>query len=308
MFDEKHLNRVNKLIKDRVFSYVGELLYNVEYIINFQYKIKLLDYSNNELIIEVKFVTYDDFLKNVVKNLTDSNTRGSYLSYFKNILSNEIRSFLSIFATETNLKIILKFKDKEDNDLINESYMSKLATRTVVKDIINKVKNKKRGFFYLPNSYNEYQFTNLPFTFTVELTLRVDENIDRFKTNGYYVPEEEVIEVLVLFNPNKIQSQLTDLIGELNVLISHELEHGFQEYRGEFQKKVKEPKKSLPYYTQDHEIPAQYKGFKRLSKLTKKPLEVVMKEWFENNKDIHKMTNNEIKIVIGKVLEYEKQK
>jgi hypothetical protein len=308
MFDEKHLNMINKLTKNRVFSYYGELLYDVDYFIDFQYKIKLLEYSNDKLIVEVKFVKYDDFLKSIVKNLTDSDTRDSYLHYFKSNLIKEIRSFLIIFATETNLQIILKFKDKDENDLINENDMSKLATRTVVKDIINKVKNKKRGFFHLPNGNDDYHFTNLPFTFTVELTLRVDVNIDRFKTNGYYVPEEEVIEVLVLFNPNKIQSQLTDLIGELNVLISHELEHGFQEYRGEFQKKSKEPKKSLPYYTQDHEIPAQYKGFKRLSKLTKKPLEVVIKEWFENNKDIHKMTDNEIKIVIGKVLEYEKQK
>jgi len=104
---------INKLTKNRVFSYYGELLYDVDYFIDFQYKIKLLEYSNDKLIVEVKFVKYDDFLKSIVKNLTDSDTRDSYLHYFKSNLIKEIRNFLFIFATETNLQIIFKFNDNE---------------------------------------------------------------------------------------------------------------------------------------------------------------------------------------------------
>jgi hypothetical protein len=193
------------------------------------------------------------------------------------------------------------------NTLVTEQNMSKIAIRTVVKDVISKVKNKKSGFFYLPNNDGGYSFTNLPFEFNVELTLKIDNSLDRFMVNGYYIPDEDVIEILIIFNPNKIQSQLYDLIGDLNELVSHELEHGKQEYRGEFSQKNDVPTESLDYYTQPHEISAQYQGFKRLSKLTKKPIDVITKMWFEVNKDIHKLSDDEIKIVIDKILSYGKK-
>jgi hypothetical protein len=58
------------------------------------------------------------------------------------------------------------------------------------------------------------------------------------------------------------------------------------------------------YYTQDHELDAQYEGFKRMSKITRKPFELLVKDWFENNKDIHQMSDEESKLVVDKILKF----
>ena len=264
MLTEKQLNRVNKLIENRVFTYNDEFLHNVPGITaNFDYKIKLLGYKpmisvgekKDFLMVSVDFVKFNNEIsKNVLPSLTKTDTRDTFLWYFKQRLKNEISSFLSIFADRNISIIISDFKMRDDIDtLVTEQSMSKIAIRTVVKDVISKVKNKKSGFFYLPNDDDGYSFTNLPFEFNVELTLKIDNDLDRFMVNGYYVPDEDVVEVLIIFNPNKIQSQLYDLIGELNELVAHELEHGMQEYRGEFLTKNDEPTKSFDYYTQPHE-------------------------------------------------------
>jgi hypothetical protein len=319
MLTEKQLNRVNKLLENRVFTYNDELLHNVPGVTaNFDYKIKLLGYKpmisvgekKDFLMVSVDFIKFNNEIsKNVLPSLTKTDSRETFLGYFKQRLKNEISGFLSIFADRNIGIIISDFKMRDDIDtLVTEQSMSKIAIRTVVKDVISKVKNKKSGFFYLPNDDDSgYSFTNLPFELNVELTLKIDNGLDRFMVNGYYVPDEDVVEVLIIFNPNKIQSQLYDLIGELNELVAHELEHGMQEYRGEFLTKNDEPTKSFDYYTQPHEIPAQYKAFKRLSKLTKKPIDVVAESWFKNNKDIHELSDNEIKIVMDKILSYGKK-
>ena len=50
------------------------------------------------------------------------------------------------------------------------------------------------------------------------------------------------------------------MVGEINELIAHELEHAYQEYYGEFdrdyddEEEIEDP---YEYYTQEHEIPAQ---------------------------------------------------
>jgi hypothetical protein len=64
---------------------------------------------------------------------------------------------------------------------INESRMSRLAVRTAVKDIVNILKNGKAGDFMLPNDEgDEYQFINLPFGFSVELFIEIDNDIEKY--------------------------------------------------------------------------------------------------------------------------------
>jgi hypothetical protein len=318
MLSEKQLNGVNKLLENRVFTYNDEFLHNTPGInANFDYKIKLLGYKKmisigewyDYLMVSVEFVKFNNEIsKNVLPSLLKTDTRETFLYYFKQRLKDEISSFLSIFVGTEVRVIITDYKISDNREtLMNEQRMSKISIRTVVRDVISKIKNKKSGFFYLPDKGDEYSFTNLPFEFSVELTLKIDNNLDRFMVNGYYVPDEDVVEILIIFNPNKIQKQLYDLIGELNELVAHELEHAKQEYEGEFLDKGEEPEESLAYYTQPHEIPAQYRGFKRLSKLTKKPIEVIAKMWFENNRDIHELSDDEIKIVMDKILSYGKK-
>jgi hypothetical protein len=318
MLTKNQLEFINKLLRDRTLNYSGFLIRDILKV-NIDYKLKLLGYKTlisvgtprDYLLVGVEFVSLNDNTSEIfIPKLLDRPHDDSYLYYFKIKLTEDIRLFLTTFAGADVRVLISEFKvsDSNNENLIGEQTMSKLAIRTVVKDIIKKVKRKKSGFYNLPGEDGDYSFTNLPFTFAVELTLKSSKKQDRFKVNGYYVPEDDVIEVLVLFNPEKLESQLYDLIGELNELITHELEHIRQNYRGELSNSDVEPDNSLSYYLQDHEIPAQYKGFKRLSKLTKKPLKTIAKEWFDNNQDIHGLTDDEVKIVMDKILTYGNQK
>ena len=84
------------------------------------------------------------------------------------------------------------------------------------------------------------------------------------------------------------------------------MEHAFQEVYGEFDRDRDDDETEIPYeyYTQEHEIPAQYKGFKRLSKLRKEPLLMTVKNWFKTHKDIHGLSDNETEKVIEKIMNY----
>ena len=330
MLSEKQIEITNKLLSNKVFTYRGpmfssnwdQLSSNDGVEIDFDYTISLSGYK--QMITIGEYMHYLKVDVNIIKSKSDFIKRLNDGDAVKLVIMNsdvkyklleEIKDILTIFAG-TNVRVLLSNITVDDKlkeniiryslnkKIISESKMNKEAIRTVVKDVITKVKNKKRGFFYLPDDYEEYSFSRPPFDFSVELTLKTDKKIDRFMVNGYYVDGEQVVEILVVFNPNKILSQLYDLVGELNELLGHELEHGMQEYRGEFMDKDEEPEESLAYYSQEHEIPAQYQGFKRLSKLTKKPIKDVAKNWFDNNKDIHGLNNDEVNLIIDKILSY----
>ena len=98
-----------------------------------------------------------------------------------------------------------------------------------------------------------------------------------------------------------------NIIGELNDLFAHELEHYRQNYTGELETYDDENPKSLDYYTRPIELKAQVKGFNRLAKLQKRPFESVVKQWFETHKDIHNLNPKEQEFVISSILDLKKQ-
>jgi hypothetical protein len=110
-----------------------------------------------------------------------------------------------------------------------------------------------------------------------------------------------------MFNPANLSKNLYDIIGELNEIIAHELEHGVQTYKGEFDGHDEDDvENSLEYYTQSHEIPAQVKGFRRLSSLRKQPFEQIVRNWFDTHGDIHNLSDDEKEQVIDQIMDYNK--
>jgi hypothetical protein len=85
-------------------------------------------------------------------------------------------------------------------------------------------------------------------------------------------------------------------------LVAHELRHIYQQKYNTFDIDVEEPEDPFEYYTQPHEIDAQIAGFKRMSQITKKPFEEVVRNWFEKNKDIHRLDDNQKEEVIKMIL------
>jgi hypothetical protein len=163
--------------------------------------------------------------------------------------------------------------------VILESAKLRQEIRTIVKDIIQLFKNENEGEFYLPNDLRDDEFEyNFPkFNLEIELTIRPTEDVDDF---------------------------LYNLIGELNELIAHELRHIYQKTYGTYNIDVQEPEEPFEYYTQDHEIDAQVAGFKRMSQITRKPFEEVVRSWFEKNKDTHQLNDSEKEKVIQMILNH----
>lgn len=189
--------------------------------------------------------------------------------------------------------------------MINEGKYGGI-TRQIVKDIISVYKYQKDGEFSLPEvlgGSEEYEFTNLSQGLSVDLILTLDDSVEYTDVDAEYVDDNETMYVYIRTNPMFKYSVelLQDLIQDLNEVIRHELEHVKQHSQGyDF---PKEPKSHEKYYTQQHELDAQRAGFKRRSKIEKKPMEYLVRKWFEKNKSKFKMTPSQVERVIQKILE-----
>ena len=190
--------------------------------------------------------------------------------------------------------------------VILESAKLRQEIRTIVKDIIQLFKNENEGQFYLPNDLRDDEFEyNFPkFNLEIELTIRPTEDVDDFLLNSEYYRNENIIAVFIVYNPKDKNQILYNLIGELNELIAHELRHIYQKTYGTYNIDVQEPEEPFEYYTQDHEIDAQVAGFKRMSQITRKPFEEVVRSWFEKNKDTHQLNDSEKEKVIQMILNH----
>jgi hypothetical protein len=176
--------------------------------------------------------------------------------------------------------------------------------RTVVRDIIQVFKSENEGEFYLPNDLrdNEIEYRFPKFDLEVELIIKESDDVEDFLLNAELYREEGIVAIIIVYNPENKNKILYNLVGHLNELVAHELRHIYQQKYKTYDIDVEEPEDPFEYYTQPHEIDAQIAGFKRMSQITKKPFEDIVRNWFEKNKDIHRMNGNETEEVIKKIL------
>jgi hypothetical protein len=320
MLTEKQLNRINKLLSTRTFKFKGQIINDLPESMtsDIDYKFKIDGYKKMTSVGE----EYNYALLNVV--ITGLNDRFSQLLFtpedneqgkmiaksfenrlykFYSDLNLAMTNFLRIFDGDIRTTIdSLTFDIPKQITESKMSRMSRNAVRTTVKDILNVIKNKSAGEFYLPGEDGEeYSFSNLPFNYSVNLFIEIDDNIDGYKLNGNYSSEDDVIGILIKFNPKTLRKNAYDIIGELNDIVAHELEHGFQ-YITEGKVYEEPPTDSLSYYTQPDEVKAQRVGFRRVAKLRKLPFNDVVKDWFEDHKEIHGLSEDECEKVINVII------
>ena len=179
------------------------------------------------------------------------------------------------------------------------------VTKQLVKDVLTTIKYQKEGEFTLPEDISgemTYNFSQLDTEFTIELNLTISDDVETVDVDGAYYPEDDVIGIEIITNPNLNREILEELYYELNELIRHELEHVIQFDRGDNIPK-KEPKQPIKYYSQPHELQAQIAGFKRRAKKERKPLEDVIRSWFTKNQLKHRLSPKNIEVVINRILE-----
>jgi hypothetical protein len=179
------------------------------------------------------------------------------------------------------------------------------VTRELVKNVLSIFKYQKEGEYTLPEDISDemsYSFPQFDSEFTIELKLEVSDDVKTVDVDGAYYPEDDVIEITIISNPNLGRQTLEEIHFELNELIRHELEHIVQIERGDDIPK-NEPKVPLKYYSQKHELQAQIAGFKRRAQKERKPLEDVIRSWFMKNKLRHRLSPKNIEVVINRILE-----
>ena len=241
-----------------------------------------------------------------------SNTDTKFYSLTSQV--NELlRKFLKYWGID-NYVTCTRIIDKVTNvdpkymleGVINEGRYD-IAIRNVVKDILMTFKYQKEGEFNLPEDIlggeeMVYIFPNVDSPFSVELYMEVDDDVDTVDVDGEYYADDDTIVVRIKSNPNLDREMLEELHFELVELISHEIKHLEQNERG-YKFPRKEPKKSLKYYTQPHEIEAQIAGFKKRAQKQRRPFADVVDDWFDKNRHKHGLTDDEIDIVVDKILD-----
>lgn len=190
--------------------------------------------------------------------------------------------------------------------LLMEDNRRREIIRKIVRDLILVFKNNDEGDFYLPEYFGEdnpiYVFPGFEENLTIEFKISINESIDNFIVDANYYNQEEIIEINLEYNPKNKNQIMYDLIGELNEIVAHEIRHVDQKNKGMFDFNKKEEKVPYKYYLQPHEMDAQIFGFNRLSKLTRKPFEEVVRNWYKTHKDLHRLTDSQSENVINKLL------
>lgn len=331
MFTEESLKTINRIISDKTFTYNAPIAdFSSDLIAEIDFKIKLVgikslisigDYHDH-ILVEVTITDIKNKIGLLVLGIHNEILKtGEFrdkLFHFNHSLTNYITQIIRYFGVEYPRVIISKIvldekiaensKDIRDKFIttnkLDESKMSRIAIRTVVRDIVNILKTHEDGNFYLPEDVRDshiYSFMGESMEFSVELEIEHIDDTDGFFVNAEYSHEDDVIVVVIHYNPETLNSQLYQIIGELNEIIAHELEHNRQNYRGELSYED-EPEDPFEYYTQPHEIEAQVTGFKRLAKLTRQPFYVVANNWFKTHKELHNLDDNQTKEVIDILL------
>lgn len=179
------------------------------------------------------------------------------------------------------------------------------VVRTIVKDIITMYKLEGDGEYYLPEEVNddimEYEFPK--FSLSVELIITPSKNINDFIVDAELFREDNVISVNIEYNPLKKTTITYNLIGELNEIIAHEVRHIIQKGRNDFDLE-KPAGEGVEYYLSPEEIDAQVFGFRRMSRITKRPFSELVRNWFNTHKDLHNLSDEDQIKVINKLLDY----
>lgn len=219
-------------------------------------------------------------------------------------ISSELEHILQMFSLNT--KTILHEVTLSKKNNMNESFLFEgkydFATRQIVKDIIQIIKNKGEGNFSLPEDVSNnliYDFGGHLDSFSVDLDIKIDENIKGYEVDGEYYRDDDTIRIEIVRDSTDNNQILQDLIGDLNELVRHELEHKKQKGLG--YKMRKEPTEPFKYYTQKRELEAQKAGFKRRAKQEKRSIEDVIRQWLEKNQSKHNLNTKEQEKLIKKL-------
>jgi hypothetical protein len=268
---------------------------------------------------KMTFITYTTIIQNsgqMMNTLTDLLMRGHKeleldnqdLTFYvlNNRISDQLQRFLLYWGIENPVictKVINETNDNINESLIMEGKYDRIV-RQIVNDILNVFKTNRVGGFSLPEDLREtelyYDYPQFKKEFEVFVNFEQSDDVDTFEVDGDLYYNDDIIEILIITNPNSGNEILNDLVNELNEVVRHEIEHLIQYDSG--MKRKKEPTDSEKYYSQQHELGAQRAGFKRRARREKNDMETLVRNWFKKYPHKHTLNPEQQERVIQKIL------
>jgi len=304
----------NRLNSDKVYNFKGEFLNNVSVEIEINYKFKIVGVEQFIVVGELEdHVSIDleilsvspNMFKFIFDDINDGPTFMSRLYELSKKLLKDVSNQLSFFSINEE-PWFKKIHMKKEQSL-TEGKKPRSSVRKIVNDIIKIFKEEGVGNFVLPEDISDemiYSFEGFESDLTVEVNIVKTKEVDGLDVDGAYYRDDDVLEVEIIYNPTYGNQIMYDLVGKLNELVRHELQHVIQYERGEdIDSDETDPEK---YYQLPHEIDAQIKGLMRLSKLRKEPFEFTVRNWFDENEEKHNLSDEQREKVIQKILQNRK--
>jgi len=324
MINDPVAQKLNKFLETHTFTIPifqgteGDPEYSIEIKLRLTGEEKLItvgewkDYYSYDIIMlptqnKIANLVFTNLLKDkepIELGTSYSNSFLYHISYVTRRLLDNLFDYYTIDRGVIARKIVpLDYNNKLNESIISEGMYDGI-TRKIVRDITNVFKKHGEGQFSLPedlgNSMN-YQFNGNINPFSIDLKIQKNKDIDGFEVDGEYYIDEDVIHISIIYDPSIGNKMLFELIGELNDLVRHELEHIKQNQKG-FKFPSYNPKTFYGYYKRPHELEAQFAGFKRRAKLEKKDVRDVAKDWFKKTQKKHNLTANQIEKLINLII------
>ncbi len=301
------LDKLNKLLGGRKFHVCGELFENINIEECIDFYIEVLETRQSRIRVKLK----------VLKNVTEEQTE-KFWEILGRVLERKDHYFVTRFLEPPVLKVLKHFgftdltlwdweyiEPEKNNDMIQEQKVSRKFLRDIVRDIIFKIKKDYKK----PKTY-KYNRVDPGFgnPFDMEIVMNKGKDFDGkflkpYDMEAFWDDDTDTLEVFLNIDPRTDQSFLYNLVGEFNDVISHELTHKRQYERGD---KISKRRITRPetYYTQPHEVEAQMVGFKRKAKLMGKPLEDIIRDYFNKRRIKYNLTDRIIDRIVKKLMEH----
>ena len=279
-------DKLNRYFEGKKFTWCGDFLVGGDDDSCYEFSVKLKEIKpmisvgewRDFVIVDITVYAHPDSILYIFANERGLGPKFGGLEWgIKNKLNSVIKNFGDYKTHINNIKV-----ESNKTENITEQRITNNMIRNIIRDISFEVKK----------DFNKKRTMNIG-TFDVGLTDPIDIDLHinflpknpkvkkPFDIEGFWNDETNELEIFITFDENVDSSIMYDLIGDLNDVVTHELQHVKQTKRGvEFsQKNYKQPKR---YYLQPDEIEAQVAGFKRKAKLQKRPLEDVIREYFKS--------------------------
>ena len=318
--DDSTIKQINRIFKNKKLTWCGNFLrydenasqdcYNFTFQINkVKPMISIGEMKDHALVDVTLYVDPNTILGKLVSGEYKEiwSESGTLLRFYpiKNGTADKIRKALKLVSEleviVTSIKPILIGNE----ETITEDLGYRKTVRDVVRDIVFEIKKNLRSQREI--TFPEYNLGQDP---PFDLVLKINptpkkhrhELLKPFDVQAFWVENEDTIEVEVDIDENAGNEIFYELIGELNDVVRHELEHRKQEYSG-YEFPDKEYKQPLRYYTQQHEIEAQVAGFKRKAKIQGRNIEDVMREFFNRRKKVYNLKQSTIDKIVARLMD-----